>query len=210
MDAGIILAAISIVIAVGLPLFLSWITAPRLDIEPAQWAPAGPVFWTFATVRVKNKPLATWMRSVLRRDIAPRCTVTASFQDAPFQPIEARWSTRPQPFRVKQDTDPRTGAPTLNVGYDETMVPETRELDLAPSPNGQEVAVAILRHDGTAYAFSAWSYRHMDKMWADPDLALTKGTTYSVVITASAGGDSVSRTFRLPFMSDDFSKFNLE
>lgn len=186
-----------------IPAAQSWLEKPRLEIVPSIWQPQGPVLWSFAVVRVKNKPLPPVLGAILRRDVAPRCTVSAKFIGAPFHPIDARWSAAVQPFRLVD----RSGA--LAVEYAPELVPSTKEFDLAPSEDGQEVAVAIVHADGSAHAFSASSYSFMDKEWADPALALEGGTTYSVRISARSAGQEKVCTLELPYLNADFNRFVL-
>jgi hypothetical protein len=126
------------------------------------------------------------------------------FEGAPFTPVDARWSASQQPIRVTIAPDG-----SVSATYDETLVLASRELNLAPSSDGQEVAIAIINQDGSAHAFSAWSYRFMNDFWRDPQLALTQGTTYRVKVTATWAGESKVKTLELPYLSGNFNQFSM-
>ena len=186
---GFVLGLVGIVLAVAVPLSLSWLEKPRIEIVPASWQPQGVVLWSFAVLRVRNKPLPASLRAVLRRDIAARCSVTAEFVGAPFPPIDLRWSA------AGNGTPPASQA----------LLDQSKALDLAPSNDGQEVAIAIIHSDGTAHAFSAESHA-LTQPWADPRLALTY-QTYTVRVRANSAGESKDALFELPYLSPKFNEF---
>ena len=72
---GVILGAVAIVVTVG----IEWAKRPRLSIEAAEWKPDRPVVWTFAAVRVHNKPMSTILRWFLAREAAQACRATPDF-----------------------------------------------------------------------------------------------------------------------------------
>ncbi|MBI5284964.1 MAG: hypothetical protein HY874_07705 [Chloroflexi bacterium] len=186
---GIILGVAGIGLAVAVPVCLLWLEKPRLEIMPASWQPQGVVLWWFAVLRVRNKPLPRWMRAVLRRDIAPRCSVTAEFLGAPFAVIDLRWSAA------------GNGMPPAS----QELLAQSKELDLAPSDDGQEIAMAILHQDGTANAYSAESYT-LPPPWADPRLLLTQ-QTYLVKVVARSAGEEKEALFELPYLGPNFNQF---
>ena len=59
MDVGVILGAVGVAAAFVVPIGIEMWDRPRLEISPSSWSPAGPVNWTFATVRVRNRQ-ALW------------------------------------------------------------------------------------------------------------------------------------------------------
>jgi hypothetical protein len=186
---GIVLGVAGIVLAVMVPLSISWLEKPRLELTPASWQPQGVVLWWFAVLRVRNEPLPRWLRPVLRRDIAPRCSVAAEFLAAPFAPIDLRWSAA------------GNGLPPTS----QALLAESKEMDLAPADEGQEVAIAIIHQDGTAHAYSAESYT-LPQPWADPRLALTH-QTYIVRVVARSAGEEKEALFELPYLGPDFDEF---
>jgi hypothetical protein len=186
---GIVLGVAGIVLAIAVPLCLSWLEKPRLEITAASWQPQGVVLWWFAALRVRNKPLPRWMRAVLRRDIAPRCSVTAEFLGAPFAAIDLRWSAA------------GNGMPPTS----QELLAQSKELDLAPSDEGQEIAIAIIHRNGTANAYSAESYT-LPQPWADPGLLLTQ-QTYAVRVVARSAGEEKEALFELPYLGPNFNQF---
>ena len=73
------------------------------------------------------------------------------------------------------------------------------ELDVAVSPDGEEVAVAILR-DGEAFAFSTESYDY--DRWGNPAWRLEHGT-YRIVVRVRGSGILEERQFKLEYLNDD-------
>jgi hypothetical protein len=80
------------------------------------------------------------------------------------------------------------------------------KIDIAVSPDGEEVAVAILR-DGEAFAFSTESYGYHS--WGNPSWRLEHGT-YRIVVRVRGSGIQEERPFKLEYLSNDVSKFRLE
>jgi hypothetical protein len=89
--------------------------------------------------------------------------------------------------------------------YDETLVPQTLRMDVPASDVGQEVAVAVLRSDGTAHAWGAESYAFPN--WKNPNWDL-KRKVYEVTVRVRASGLTASRRFRLDNLASDFAKFS--
>jgi len=77
---------------------------------------------------------------------------------------------------------------------------------VAVSPDGEEVAVAILR-DGEAFAFSTESYAYPS--WGNPSWRLEHGT-YRIVVRVRGSAIQEERYFKLEYLSNDVSKFRLE
>jgi len=81
--------------------------------------------------------------------------------------------------------------------------------DLPPSGTWLEVAVAVLRDMPPpleAYAFGAWSYQH--PFWRNPDWKLERAE-YEVIVRVSWSDREVTGEFKLPYLSSDFSKFQI-
>ncbi len=129
------------------------------------------------------------MSGVLRRDVAPRCSVTAEFALAPFAAIDLRWSAA------------GNGMPPTS----QELLAQSKEFDLAPSDDGQEVAVAIIHQDGTANAYSAESYT-LAPPWADPQLLLTR-QAYTLKVVARSAGEEKDAYFELPYLGPNFNQF---
>jgi len=118
--------------------------------------------------------------------------------------VPGRWSSHPEPVRsvlVKDEAD----APSFVVQYDPTLTPQTRRLDVAAGDTGEEVAVAILRADGTAHAWGAESYAFPG--CSNPDWEL-KRLIYDVRVSVTASGISKNRTVRLDNLTVDFAQFS--
>ena len=94
--------------------------------------------------------------------------------------------------------------PAYSIIYDPEKDPG--QLDVAVSPDGEEVAVAILR-DGEAFAFSTESYNYPS--WGNPRWRLEHGT-YRIVVRVRGSGIQEERHFKLEYLSNDVSKFQLE
>ena len=198
MDAGLVIGVAALVVgiaALAVPFRIEWLKKPRLEIVPSTWLPTGPVGWTFATVRVRNKPLTGTSSRLLTRQAAQGCTVDIDFFDWRDPDVRirttmpGRWSSHQQPIRSVPNVQPwllpsATGAPgnvsmpvPFDAEYDPTLDP--RHHDVPVSEDGEEVAVAILLRRGEAFAFSTESYDHPD--FANPDWKLDHGT-YRIVV----------------------------
>lgn len=294
MDLATILAIIGIVLAIIVPVVVALrveaLKRAHLDITSSEWRPISFVTWTFATVRVRNKPLPPRLGRFLPRESAHGCVVEIDYYrwDSGarlFPTIRGRWSSSPQPLRqvpsslvAELPPDPRnpgggsvgeiggagtfpgpgttgvvgppvTGgtAPTFvgpgaagvaglpvsggiastpalppvsastassrgesstqpeySTVYDPERAPE--QLDVAVSPDGEEVAVAILRDD-EAFAFSTESYKYPS--WGNPAWRLEHGT-YRIVVRVRGSGILEERPFKLEYLDNDVSKFRLE
>lgn len=159
MDVAVDVGVAALVAAFVVPISIEWLKRPRLEIVPSPWLAAGPVVWTFATVRIRNKPLRGPFRKTLSRDAAQGCTVLVGWfgwasGERVMPPVPGRWSSHPEPLRSvpSPPADPAAysgGTAILNPNYrpftevyDPTLV--RREHDVAASEGGEEVAVAIL------------------------------------------------------------------
>jgi hypothetical protein len=215
---GIVLGGAALAVAIG----IEWAKRPRLSIEPSEFAAQAPVAWTFAAVWVRNKPMPRVVRWFLVREAAQACRATVDFftwgTDARAVPsVRGRWSGNPEPLRtVRVDTGPTNAMAyaasgqqppvTFCAQYDPTLDPG--EHDVRSSDGGEQVAVAVLRADGSrnAYAWGTESYAY--PLWEKPEWRLPHGT-YKVVVSIEANGVSKQRAFKLEFLDNDFSKFRL-
>jgi hypothetical protein len=89
--------------------------------------------------------------------------------------------------------------------FDPTILPQTVRFDVPSTQDGQEVAIAVLRQDGTAHAWGAESYAFPE--WKNPAWEL-KGQIYEVTVSARASGISKSRRFHLDNLVPDFARFS--
>jgi hypothetical protein len=210
--AGILLAAVALVVAVG----IEWLKRPHLEVRATQWQPKLPVPWVFAAVEVHNRPLMWPVRLLLTRNSAQGCEVTLEFrrqgQKALAIPeVAARWSGHPEPIKSEPviKTSKSSGGGAVEVGfllqYDPTMVPATLRFDVPAGEGGQEVAVAVLRDDGTAHAWGAESYAF--PAWKNPNWALER-QVYEVTVKVRASGIATSRRFVLDNLAPDFARFS--
>lgn len=218
---GIGLGSAALVAAVAVPASIEALKRPRLDILPSPWSPAGPVAWTFAAIRVHNKPLGPLLNRFLTRQAAQGCRVDIDYFDwasgaRVMATVPGRWSSHPEPIRSVPNP-PASAAVPYSGGtaimspqqaflavYDATLDP--REHDVPVSEAGEEVAVAILT-PGQASAFSTASYAH--PAWANPDWSLSYGT-YRIVVTVSGSSVKCERAFKLEYLDADFAKFRLQ
>jgi hypothetical protein len=228
MDAAIWLGASAIALAIIVPLAIEWLKHPRLEIRRMAWRASAPVDWTFAAVRVYNRPLGRPWRWFLVRQSAEGCEVTLEFRrlgekSLAIPAVGARWSSRPEPLRsqpISRSVSVRgagsTGSsvarlqgPTLVTfvpQFDLALVPDTRRMDVAPNEHGEEIAVAILRDDGKAYAWGAESYAYPG--WENPEWSLPRGE-YEVLVRVEAAGIGVTQRFKLDNTTSDFARFDL-
>ena len=206
--AGLILAAIAIVVAIAIVFYVEWLKRPRLEIVTAIWQPPRPVQWTFAVVQVRNRPLGWPFRWLLLRSTAIACEALVEFREPgnrqlAISAVPARWSGQPEPLRSVQ-VPGNGGKPALALHYDESMVPASRRLDIPPDVDGHELAVAVLRPDGTAHAFGADSYAHF--AWKHPDWELER-QVYEITVRARASGVTTSRRLWLDNLAPNFDRF---
>src|SRR6266545_7938169 len=107
---GVVLA----LIAIALTITAERLKHPRLDIRPSPFRPPGPLEWTFAAVRVHNRPeIPRPLGWFITRDAAVGCAVTVEFHrrdgTLAFHSVEGRWSSQPEPLRRQ----PVTGVPNV-------------------------------------------------------------------------------------------------
>ena len=104
MDVGVILGAAGIAAAFAVPIGIETFERPRLEINASSWVPAGPVRWTFATVRVRNRPAWQGVRKLITRQAAQACAVELDYyrwdtEEKVLPTIPGRWSSHQQPIR---------------------------------------------------------------------------------------------------------------
>ncbi len=203
--------------ALLLVLVVEWLKRPRLQILPAYWRASLPVPWVFAAVQIRNRPLCRPLQTFLVRGSALGCEVTLEFRtpgqtQLAMPEVAARWSGQPEPIKSVPVVTSGSAAPTgAQVGvtyvtqYDPTLVPQTLRYDVPAAETGQEVAIAVLRSDGTAHAWGAESYGFPD--WKNPQWQLNQ-QVYEVTVRAQASGLSTSRRFRLDNLAPDFARFS--
>jgi hypothetical protein len=130
--------------------------------------------------------------------------------------IQARWSSAPEPVRrqpIGSGTGPVRSIDEWSRGlsfvdvYDPALSAASLRQDISAGEDGEEIAVAILKEDGSAYAWGAESYRF--EGWANPAWKLEDQTEYEVTIRVEGSGVGLERRFRLPFLSDDFAEFTV-
>jgi hypothetical protein len=197
------------VFAIVLTISIEWLKRPKLKIKPMTWQASRPAPWTFAAVRIHNKPLPKLLRAIIVRSTAECCDVTLEFREPgrshlAMPLVLARWSSHPEPLRSVQVSDD-TGTHSFSVQYDPTIVPATKRLDVPAGDGGEEVAIAVQRLDGSASAFGAESYAFPE--WRNPDWEL-KRQIYEVTVRARASGVTKSRRFTLDNLAPDFAKFS--
>jgi len=129
MDIELFLAVAAFVASVLVPFMVEAFERPRLEIISSQWTPTGPTLWAFATIRIRNKPLAGPLAKLLTRQAAQGCVVDIDY---------FRWGT-----------DERV-MPTVH-GH--------RYRDIPASSTGEEVAVAALGGGAAfAYSSETYGY----------------------------------------------------
>jgi hypothetical protein len=181
----LILAIAAIVVATGVPISVEAFRRPRLEITPSPWLPAGPTPRTFATVQVRNRPLAEPLANVLTRQAAQGCAVDLDFY---------RWGTDERAIPMVH------GRWTNHIGAETA---DRRYRDIPVSPVGVEVAVAVLR-EGEAAAVSSES-----EIFGNPAYRLVRGT-YRVAIHVHGSSVDCEQVFKLEYLSDDFGQFRLQ
>jgi hypothetical protein len=224
VDVAVGLGVAALAAAFVVPATIEWLKRPRLEIVPSPWAPAGPVAWTFAAVRIRNKPLTWPFHWLLTREAAQGLEVQIDFftwssGERAMSSVPGRWSSTPQPLRSVPSPPPQTAAQLASTGgtavldpnyqsfksvYDPDLI--RRQHDVPVTRGGEEVAVAILRA-GEAFAFTDSSYGH--PAWGQPELRLQRGT-YRVVVRVHGSSIDHTQAFKLEYLSDDFTSFRLE
>ena len=210
--AGVVLAASALVLMVG----VEWLKRPRLEILPTSWRASLPVPWVFAAVKIRNRPLWRPLQAVLVRNSALGCEVTLEIRvpgqtQLAIPEIAARWSGQPEPIRSVPMPAPVSPGGSgqsrviMVAQYDPTMLPQTLRFDVPSTQDGQEIAIAVLRDDGTAHAWGAESYAFPG--WKNPVWELDR-QVYEVTVRAQASGISKSRRFRLDNLAPDFARFS--
>lgn len=96
--------------AIVIPIAIEYLKRPRLQIDLADPVDSMPhPDWEMRTVRarVTNEPIEGWLGKYLLRNTANGCTVSVTFNavDGSQNPylnntFKARWSTKPEPYRV--------------------------------------------------------------------------------------------------------------
>lgn len=104
MDVGTVLGLVAIGVAIAVPFGIEALKRPRLEIIPSQWSPSRFVTWTFATVRVYNKPLAKPLNRLVTRQAAQGCVIEIDYylldsEARSFPTVPGRWSSVPEPLR---------------------------------------------------------------------------------------------------------------
>jgi hypothetical protein len=167
-------------------------------------------------VEIHNRPLRWPLRLLVTRNSADGCEVTLEFRRQgekalAISEVPARWSGHPQPIRsvpvIKTSESSGGGAVEVDFlpHYDPTMVPGTLRFDVPATEAGQEVALAVLREDGTAHAWGAESYAY--PAWKNPNWALER-RRYEVTVKVRASGISTSARFILDNLASDFARFS--
>jgi hypothetical protein len=215
---GIVLASLGIALALGaiaLTVAVERLKRPRLEIKAGDWPHPAP--WKFAVVHVINHPEMPWPFGFLTRSSAEGCRVTLEFREHASPEVAfslpGRWSSRPEPgtpVAVPQQALGR-GALSASVGvsgtatpellpevvriFDPALATESQSLDVAASPDYEEVAVAVLAQSGAAYAWGAESQRF--PQWDNPAWKLNQPGQYDVTVKLRASGVTAERTFLL-------------
>lgn len=128
MDTGTILGVVAIAVAVAVPFGIERLKRPRLEIVSSQWSPPGFVLWTFATVRIRNRPLSKVLDKLLTRQPVQGCTADIDFyhwdSDACTFTVPGRWSSAPEPLRLAPEDLP-TVLPPVNPKVGAGTAPTT-------------------------------------------------------------------------------------
>ena len=119
--AGLVLAAVAIVVAIVIPFVIERLKRPSLEIAAGEWRTPAPLSRTFAVVRVRNKSVAAPFSKSLTREVAQGCVVEIDFcrgadRERVFPTLRGRWSSHPQPISLvpSRAVTPYTG-PSASV-----------------------------------------------------------------------------------------------
>jgi hypothetical protein len=113
-------------------------------------------------------------------------------------------SSPPPTFRGSGTTGSEND-PKYKLSYTPSRAPGP--YDITADPEGEEVAVAILR-EGEVFAFSTASYQY--PLWGNPDWKLDLKQIYRIRIRVSGAGVIKEATFKLDCLDPDPSNFQLE
>jgi hypothetical protein len=193
--------------ALALPVAIEAVKRPRIEMRLEPWVPQTPVAWTFATVWVRVKPLPHGISALLVRETATSATATVEFRQGGrrvLPEVPARWSAQREPVEAEVKGYV-AGQPVIEFKYTPEAVPRTKVHDLAPG-RWEEIAVAVLRDDGEAYAFGAESYGWPE--WRRGEWKLERGE-YEVTVRIESAGPTMTKRLRLDNLTTDFSRFRL-
>jgi hypothetical protein len=175
----------SILVGVGLPLFVEASKRPSLVIDRAEDFDDDRGGFRIVHVRVVNEPLAGFRSRWLIRNSAEGCHVRVQFRSVidgtTVEVPSARWSSHPEPltevFHEGQS----------EAVYDVKKVSGLERFDLAASAEGELLGVAIkYRGDNSAYGYSNRSYEPGREGMRNEQLELSDDE-YEMVVVAKAG-----------------------
>ncbi|MBA7647154.1 hypothetical protein ES703_54924 [subsurface metagenome] len=202
--AGYIVSIIAIIVAclaIAVPFGIEVLKRPKLDIAVGK-STGDERGFRILHITVLNERRRGWFGKIVQRGLAPLCHVDLTFYDPSlrakeFPPIRGRWSPTPEPVFLGQ--------------FDQARVSEGERWDLAPSDDGETVAVAIKHKDEQeCYAFNGLSYHpSCQPGWKKRDWMLTKGE-YIVKTTAISGDVSHTAYFILKNWAKELESFALE
>jgi hypothetical protein len=218
---GISLGALGLAAALGVPPSIERLKRPQLKIAQDRWFPEGPVRWTLAVARARNKPLGFPLNKILTREAAQNCIVSVDYykwgtdekvtptllglwpnhRESPRLPPSSTSSPVLEGDVSEDEPTAATGIPLVPV-YEPTL--DSLEQDIAVSSAGEQVAVAMLRDDGEAFGFSNEFYVGGNLFWPLP-----KGTYRVVVKVRGSNVDEQQQGFRLEYLSNKFGDFQL-
>jgi len=102
---GLIVAIAALIvgiIAAGVPFIVEKLKKPSIEIVPSQWQNPAFLPWTFAVVRVRNKPHGRLFGIFLERQTAHACKADIKYyrenSTSPFIEIRGRWSNSTEPL----------------------------------------------------------------------------------------------------------------
>jgi len=198
MNIGLALAVVALVAAFVVPFTVEALERPRLEIITSSWQSAGPIPWTFATVQVRNRPLAAPLAKLLTRQAAQGCVILIDYfhwgsGERVIPTVQGRWTSH-------QELTEAIPHLTENTSTDQ------RYRDIPVSRAGEEIAVAVLNEE-SAYAFSSASYGY--PAFGNPAWRLNRGT-YRIAVRVLGSSVDREQVFKLEFLSNNFAQFRLQ
>jgi hypothetical protein len=190
-------------------------TTPFLRID-GRWSSSDqPIGWVPSPLAPSQMPTGN------TPDVAPFVTGPPVTGAPLYQPLDPSISggtaptVRPSDITPSPSSSPpdsggsgTTGSevdPKYKLAYTPRRVPGPH--DITADPEGEEVAVAILR-EGEIFAFSTESYQY--PLWGNPEWKLDLKQIYKIRIRVNGSGVRKEQTFKLDCLEPNPSNFRLE
>lgn len=193
---GILLAILSVIFAISIPVLFEQWKKPDLDIIHMDEKGAGADNFKFVHIKVLNKP-HKFLRFI-ERNFANETRAKITFIDEPsgnnLFTMSCKWSGKPEPVTIIFDPNISGNAYVLDV----TKIREAESVNIPPGKDGEVLDVA-LKHKGEkeCYGFNAQNYAPIAQpKWRDPNKKINS-LKCLLRVTVTSGETSKSKDFFL-------------